>query len=457
MTEGEWLALAGQNVRIAFGYETEHRLGEFIACGGAGAVFDFPTWEGNPWVIKVLDPDSPIAGQENESLRNYRALIGFQPGLMKFSSWQGTLEYEGKQFSCYIMRKGKSLREVWENESERGELSAKPLSLRRILAFLIRGLQALKEAGLSHGDIKADNILLVKHNERFIPMFTDYGTVAKKMIPIGSRYYKPSEEEYASPLEERIAYDLHCLCMTFCELFGIEDDDLSPIDKLDLILSGILRTMRDNSLRAYERLKELDKLLKEEVEKKEKVRIPVTFYLSNIPRYSVESLPFDTFKTWRGYSLLRDRNALPGEEFDPLLLMEIPKGRYETVCQLLAVYDWRWKDFFLPIARCYDSRGNDYVLIHAPDDERKSFCGPYSRRIQEADGIPCTLENAWEKSYEMEGFFRLFARERINIEFSAANIWHRDGDWKLNLFEAANLELAKETAETVCINWKERE
>ena len=453
MTEREWLALAGQNVRIAFGYETEHRLGKFIACGGAGAVFDFPdTWEGNPWVIKVLDPDSPIAEQENESLRNYRALIGFQPGLMKFSSWQGTLKYEGKQFSCYIMCKGKSLREVWENESERCELFAEPLSFRRILAFLIRGLQALKEAGLSHGDIKADNILLVKHNERFIPMFTDYGTVAKKMIPIGSWCYKPYEREYASPLEERIAYDLHCLYMTFCGLFGIEDDVVSSVAELDPILPKILRTMRDNSRRAYERLEELDNLLKEEV-----VRIPVTFYLSNIPRYSVESLPFDTFKTWRGYSLLRDRNALPGEEFDPLLLMKIPKGRYETVCQLLEACDKHWKDFFLPIARCYDSRGNDYVLIHAPDDERKSYCGPYSRRIQEADGIPYTLEAArgWEKSHKMKDFFRLLARERINIEFSAANIWLRDSKWKLNLFEVNPLEKADESAETVSVNWRD--
>ena len=283
-------------------------------------------------------------------------------------------------------------------------------------------------------------------------MFTDYGTVAKEMIPIGSRCYKPSEKEYASPLEERIAYDLHCLCMTFCELFGIEDDDLSSVAELDRILPRILRTMRDNSRRAYKRLEELDNLLEEE-----EVRIPVTFYLSNIPRYSVESLPFDTFKTWRGYSLLRDRNALPGEEFDPLLLMKIPKGRYETVCQLLEACDKHWKDFFLPIARCYDSRGNDYVLIHAPDDERKSYCGPYSRRIQEADGIPYTLEAAgrWEKSHKMKDFFRLLARERINLEFSAANIWLRDSKWKLNLFEVNTLEMADESAETVSVNWRE--
>ena len=452
MTETEWLSLAEKIVRVDFGYETEHRLGKFIACGGAGAVFDFPdTWEGNPWVIKVLDPDSPIAEQENESLRNYRALIGFQPGLMKFSSWQGTLKYAGKQFSCYIMRKGKSLKEVWENESERGELFAEPLSFRRILAFLIRGLQALKEAGLSHGDIKADNILLVKHQEGFIPMFTDYGTVAEKMIPIGSQYYKPSEREYASPLEERIAYDLHCLCMTFCELFGIEDDDLSPLAELDRALPKILRTMRNSSRRAFERLEELNNLLKGQIE------IPVAFYLSGIPRYSVENLPFDTFKKWRGHSLLRDRNALPGEEFDPLLLMKIPKGRYETVCQLLEVYGKHWKDFFLPIARCYDSRGNDYVLIHAPDDERKSSCGPYSKRIQGTDGIPYTLEAAgeWEKCPEMKNFFRLLARERINIEFSAANIWHRDGNWKLNLFEVNTLEKDDKSAETVCVIWRE--
>lgn len=452
MTEREWLALAEKIVRVDFGYETEHRLGKFIACGGAGAVFDFPdTWEGKPWVIKVLDPDSPIAEQENESLRNYRALIGFQPGLMKFSSWQGTLKYDGKQFSCYIMRKGKSLKEVWENESERGELFAEPLTFRRMLAFLVRGLQALKEAGLSHGDIKADNILLVKHQEGFIPMFTDYGTVAKEMIPIGSRFYKCDKSEYASPLEERIAYDLHCLCKTFCELFGIEDEDLSPLAELDHALPKILRTMRNSSRRAFERLEELNNLLKGQIE------IPVAFYLSGIPRYSVENLPFDTFKKWREYSLLRDRNALPGEEFDPLLLMKIPKGRYETVCQLLEVYGKHWKDFFLPIARCYDSSGNEYVLIHAPDDERKSSCGPYSKRIQGIDGIPYTLEAAgeWEKSYEMKDFFRLLARERINIEFSAANIWLRDSKWKLNLFEVNTLEKADESAETVSVTWRE--
>ena len=103
MPEDFWKQLAGKWVTVTAGCMENIRLGGLIGCGGAGAVYEFTRWGSVEWVIKVLDPDSPVAGQELKSLRHYRgSTLHYKPGVMKFNSWTGTLEWEGRKYFCYI-------------------------------------------------------------------------------------------------------------------------------------------------------------------------------------------------------------------------------------------------------------------------------------------------------------------------------------------------------------------
>ena len=451
MTEEQWKQLAFKDVIVSAGFKERLRLGERLGSGGAGAVYDMGKRHGCEWVIKVLAaPDSPVSEQELTSLNIYRGNFRYHNALMKFNSWSGILEYEGKTYSCYMMRKGRPLadaieeQEDWLTDSE---------NIIRLAAYLVHGIFALKNKGFSHGDIKADNILLVEHQNNFYPVFSDYGTVSDRKHQIRSNPYHCDDTEYASPLEERIAYDLHCLYMVFCRICGVEDIDVLPLT-LNKKVFKLLKTMRSPEKKAFDRLNEIMNLLKEYC-----VDIPVAFYLDAIPTYELtEDFPFEKIMQWGEYAILRDKNTIPGTAFDPLLLLPIKSGHYEKVYKILIKHN-KLRDFIMPIARYFDKNSNEYVLIHAPDDRNK--CSRYNRdeddeRIQDDTAIPYTLKHArdYDKKWEKRNFLDILTDLKVNIEFSTQDIWHMDGRWKLNLFSAAFLEQAEKDAESCRILWK---
>lgn len=452
MTEEQWGEMAHKIVSVTAGYEETCRLGSLLGHGGAGAVYDLCEWNGGKWVIKVLDPDSPVAEQELESLRLYRGKIRYIPDLMKFHSWTGKLNFNGKTYPCYVMRKGKTLADALNPEKQELWLSD-PQEVMRVTAHLVNGICSLKKAGLSHGDIKADNILLCEFRDTFYPMFSDYGTVAAETINVGTIAHHCEKREYASRLEERIAYDLHCLYLVLCQIYKVEDGIL-PLS-LDRNIFKLLRIMRDADKKAFDRLPEIMEFLKENY-----VTVPVSFYLDAVPQYELaENFPFEKIMQWGEYAILRDKNAEHGGPFDPLLLMKIPEGRFDTVYKILVKHN-KLHDFVMPIARYFDKNNNEYVLIHAPDDKNKCCCHDLDgddERLQDDTAIPYTLELAareLDKKRKIRHILDILTDLKVNIEFTPGDIWHLDGRWKLNLFSAAFLEQAEKDAESCRILWK---
>ena len=118
---------------------------------------------------------------------------------MKFSSAIGTLEYNNTYFPCYMMRKGLPLSNAIK---EKDACLDFPQNVMQFIATLINGINALKNEGLSHGDIKADNILLIKYNENFYALLSDYGTISGEKIPIRTNPYLCDANEYASPMRK---------------------------------------------------------------------------------------------------------------------------------------------------------------------------------------------------------------------------------------------------------------
>ena len=334
---------------------------------------------------------------------------------------------------------------------------------------LVNGIYSLKNMGLSHWDIKAANILLfnydtLKGESKLIPMLSDYGTVSPKNHSIGTYHYKCCGTEYDSELEKGIAYDLHCLYMTLRGIY--EDIDLLfpasiILPEMPECVEKCLRIMSDNEEKAFKRLQQLTENLKKE----KLLDVPVSFYLDAVPKYQLEvNFPFEKIMEWDGYSIMRDKNTIADEVFDPLLLMKIPPGRYDTVYNILVQHN-EMSTFVMPIARYFDKNGQEYVLIHAPDDHNKCSRIPKTDkntvklRIQDRSGIPYTLamENVKYRNLEINFFINILSRQRVNIEFSPKDIWHMDGVWKLNLFSADFLETADENAEKFCLNWKKIE
>ena len=467
MTQTQWQNLEFKDVVLKSGMNEHLRLGQLLGRGGAGAVYDLDLyrrdwhdcWNNRGWVVKVLDPTSPVAKQEAKSINNYCGRGRFNPGLMKFNSWRGTIVCEGQEYSCYFMRKGITLKEAiilkeeWLND---------PKEVMRLTAFLVNGIYALKNMGLSHGDIKAENILLCYYGvgkKKLIPMLADYGTVSQETHSIGTYRYQCLKTEYDSELEKGIAYDLHCLYMTLRGIY--EDiDTLFPtsimLPEMPECIEACLRIMSDNEEKAFDRLRKLTEYFK-----KEELDIPVSFYLDAVPRYQLEKdFPFDIIIQWNDYAILRDKNTIPDTVFDPLLLMKIPAGRYEIACDLLVSFN-NINQFVMPIARYFDDANNEYVLIHAPDDRRKCTMHSSSieQRIQNAEGVPYTLEHASPevKSLKMQRFINDLSQQKVNIEFSPKDIWHMDDSWKLNLFSVDFLESSDEDAEKICLIWKKTE
>ena len=450
MSPEEWKNLAYRKVTVEFGYRKKLNLGELLGYGGSGAVFaipDFPNPGENNLVIKVLDPDSQIMQQELRSLNKFRSAMRFERSIMKFRHWQGELTFEDRKFPCYVMQKGESLAKA---VAANAQWLYDPLELMRLMAFMVGGICSLRNTGLSHGDIKEDNILLVAYKETFFPMFSDYGTVSERETAAKSNHaFKCEPLEYKSELEKRVAYDLHCLYEVFCRICKIEDGLLFP-ETLDRKICKLLRIMRNQGTRAFDRLQNLMDELKEQI------YVPVSFFLDAVPTYRLEEdFPFETVMEWDGHRIVRDKNVPPGEQFDPLLLMKIPSGRYETVYDILASCD-RLEDFVMPICRYMDKDGNEYVLIHAPDDARNVRLNIFlEKRIQDSGGIPCTLEAAHESSQRniITDFSRVLVHYKVNIEFSAENIWRIDRKWKMNLFSVNFLEKADKTAKRCRILW----
>ena len=443
MTEGAGPAAAPSRdlpahaeVTIRAGHEETLRLGELLGSGGAGVVYELPDWGNDQWVIKVLDPDSPVAKQEIGSLGLYRGNMRYAVGLMKFSSWQGELTFGGRTYPCYFMRRGKTLKEAVDKKDPRLK---DPETLLRLIACLVQGLCALRDNGLSHGDIKPGNILLAEYKGRIFPMLADYGTVAKRKHGVRTVGYTCQKTEYKTLLEERIAYDLQCLYLAIRPVCGADGDVLSAVSPG---VAKLLRIMRDPAKKGFARLDELKGKLEDWS------CIPVSFYLDAVPDYELtEELPFEEVMGWKGFRILRDRNAPPGEPFDPLLLMEIPQGRYRTACELLRRCNDIGK-FVMPICRYVDKEGGEHVLVHAPDDREKCLSLPRSRtpaaqRIRGPEGVPFTLESApaGDKERVLAGFAKIPALRRADVAFSEKDIWHMDGNWKLNLFSVDRLEM----------------
>ena len=461
MTSKQWQNLEYKEVVIKSGMREHLRLGGLLGRGGAGTVYDLCKWNNRDWVIKVLDQNSTIAAQEIQSINAFHGLGRFTPGLMKFNSWRGTLVCDGQEYSCYFMRKGKTLKEAITNKDD---WLNNPKEVMRLIAVLVNGICSLKNMGLSHRDIKAENILLYDYctrnrEQKLIPVFSDYGTVSKETHSIGTFHYQCRNTEYDSELEKGIAYDLHCLYMTLRGIY--EDIDIFfPVSiilpEMPECIEECLCIMSDSETKAFDRLYKLTEYLK-----KEKLDIPVSFYLDAIPRYQLENdFPFETIIQWNDYAIVRDKNTIPNTVFDPLLLMKIPAGRYETACDLLVALN-DINQFVMPIAHYSDNANNEYVLIHAPDDRRK--CTQHSsaieQRIQDAEGVPYTLEqeSAINKSNEMRHFISRLSRQKVNIEFSPKDIWHMDDKWKLNLFSVDLGESADKDAEKICLHWKKIE
>lgn len=446
MSEERWKQLAYKKVTVDAANREDLQLGKLLGVGGAGAVYELCEWNGHKWVIKVLDPDSPVAVKELKSLNRYRGNIRYAPDLMKFHSWTGKLEYNGEKYLCYMMRKGRTLadaiknQELWVSETQ---------EVMRITAQIVNGICSLKNAGLSHGDIKADNILLYEYENTFYAMLSDYGTVSGKRHEVLTIAYHCKESEYDSSLEECIAYDLHCLYLVLCKIYKVEDDTL-PLC-LDQKIFKLLRIMRNANKKAFERLREIMEFLKENY-----IDTPVSFYLDAIPRYELtEKFPFDKIMQREEYIVLRDKNAVAGEAFDPLLLMKIPTGRYDIVYKILVKHN-KLNDFVMPIARYFDKCGNEYVLIHAPDDRNKCLTkfkhDIKNKRIQDNTGIPYTLatENDVTQEHVVQKFSDKLTHLRVNIEIAAGDIWQLDGIWKLNLFSAKSIELDVDKSIFMC-------
>lgn len=213
----------------------------------------------------------------------------------------------------------------------------------------------------------------------------------------------------------------------------MEDDILRPA-LLDCRIFNLLRIMRNTAKKAFARLQEIMAFLKSY-----NIAVPISFNLDAVPQYELtEDFPFEKVMQWGEYAVLRDKNTPAGAVFDPLLLMKIPAGRYENVYKILVEHN-NLNAFVMPIARYLDTVGNEYVLIHAPDDKNKcirkvKFSG--NERIQDAPGIPYTLALAMPeiKKREMSGLINGFISRKVNIEISPEDIWHLDESWKLNLF-----------------------
>lgn len=452
MVKDQWMQLAYQDVIVRAGSIDFVRLGKCLGYGGAGAVYDLEGREGGKWVIKVLAPDSPVSEQELISLNIYRGNLRYKEGLMKFNSWSGILEYNGEMYSCYMMRKGRPLSDAIEKKEDWLKI---PENILHLAAYLVHGICALQNAGFSHGDIKASNILLIEHKNKLYPMFSDYGTVSNRKLDIQTNSHHCDKMEYDSPLEKCIAYDLYCLYLVLCHICGVEDDiDILPLT-LDKRIFKLLRIMRKEEKKAFVRLQEIMELLKEY-----QIKIPVSFYLDAIPTYELtEEFPFEKIMHWGEYVILRDKNAIPGTAFDPLLLLPIESDRYEKVYKILVEYD-NLNTFVMPIARYFDEDGNEYVLIHAPDDSNKHPEKIHRDfddvRIQDNTGVPYTLDltTPVKQKREMTLFTDKMIKKKINIEFSLQDIWHMDDTWKLNLFSVKILEIAENDAMVCRILWK---
>lgn len=461
MSSDLWKNLAGKEVCVRAGFKETCQLGKLLGLGGAGAVYDFRRWGNDDWVIKVLNPDSEVAKQELKSCRLFHAASRYPSkpvGLMKFNTINGTLTCDDERFDCYFMRKGETLSDAIGHGEE---WLKNPEQILRLLAYLVNGIAALKDMGLGHGDIKASNILLVEHRGMLFPMFSDYGTISDKKPPVGSVSYEPTKYEYGCEQEKLIAYDLHCLCEVIYEIFASVYNRLllrgMPSDAGDPEIEQVLRIMRNNREKAFVRLYKLMSFIADKVDD-----IPVSFYLDIIPRFELtEEFPFDTVSKWGDHLILRDKNVPSGEPFDPLLLMKIPKDRYDEVYKILTRHN-NLAHFVLPICRYYDRQGNEYVLIHAPDDwEKRSHCEsgnqPAKWRIQDASGKPHTLEKSAspiEAERVLAEFLLIFSRLKVNVSFSRKDIWRLDGTWKLNLFSVDRLEPAEKNADTCSISWK---
>ncbi len=451
MTEEKWLLLAGQEVTVSAGCDEKVKLGNLLGCGGAGAVFDFCRWGTQEWVVKVLDPESPVAEQELKSLKRYRSGIRYEIALMKFHSWTGTLRHKDKIYPCYLMRKGRTLTGAIENHEPWLD---DPHEVMRITATLVTGIISLKNAGISHGDIKTDNILLFEYQDTFHAMFSDYGTVSEEKLTVRTIPYQCDTSEYDSLLEERIAYDLHCLYLVLCRIYDVKNDVI-PLHVDDRIFK-LLQLMRNNNMKAFERLKKLMDHLPAD-----RIKLPVSFHLDAVPRYKLtENFPFEKVMQWGEYCVLRDKNAIPGENFDPLLLMKIPPDRYDTVCKIIAAHN-NIETFVMPIARYFDSDGGEYVLIHAPDDKRKCRHHRHTdiedERLRDDSGTPYTLALAPDdmKKQQIAYFIRVISNlpMPVDVEISAPAIWHLDRHWKLNLFAVDLLQTGK-SRDRVCIKWE---
>ena len=442
MQHAQWQLLAHQEVIVCAGYKEHLRLGKLLGCGGAGAVYDMCQWGDVEWVIKVLDPESPVAKQEFKSLNFFRGKCRYEIGLMKFNAWAGLLRYDNQVYPCYMMRKGRTLAQAIQDGDD---WLNNPQEIMRQTAYLINGICSLKKIGLSHGDIKPENILLVEYKDTSYAMFSDYGTVSDKKHGISSDKYNCEATEYASPLEERIAYDLHCLYKVLCLICGVEDDVIFGIDQK---LSDLLCIMRKAEEKAFVRLKKVMDLLKEY-----DIAVPVSFYLDAIPMYELtEDFPFEEVKQWGKYAILRDKNAIPGTAFDPLLLLQIEPGRYEKVYNILVEHN-NLNAFVMPIARYRDKNGNEYVLIHAPDDKNKCISknsrGIGSERIQDESGVPYTLSLAMPgvRARERNRLNNKLNRRKVKVEISPEDIWHLDESWKLNLFSVKILDFVEQDTE----------
>lgn len=420
------------------------RLGEFLGAGGAGAVYalranDFPS----PAVIKILDPDSPLTSQELESCRCFRANGRFLDGIMKFTSWLGTLTLNGRKYPYYIMRRGKTLHDALSEGNIRWLRERDPQEMIRLIAYLVTGIYGLKSMGLSHHDIKPSNILLISHNGKTYPVFSDYGAVAQGDINIGTIPYSCVNTEYSTPLEKNIAYDLHCLYVTIYNIYeNINlDEEPCPVLKMEKEIASILRIMRDASKKAFDRLDEL--MFKKHLA--EKTNTPVSFYLDAVPQGNLaDYFPFEEIMHWNELVILRDKNANQ-DKFDPMLLMKITSDRYKTVYKVLVEYN-KLDTFVLPIRHYYD-HDHEYVLIHAPDDKNKCVLHKKtgaSKRILDSTGIPYTLEFASSREIEqkMSVFAELMNLQQIDCKFSPKDIWYMDGRWKLNLFSVDFLEFS---------------
>ena len=62
-----------------------------------------------------------------------------------------------------------------------------------------------------------------------------------------------------------------------------------------------------------------------------------------------------------------------------------------------------------------------------------------------------------QKDRVISNFIEILSRQKVNIEFSAHDIWHVDGIWKLNLFSVDFLGSANKNAEKVCLKWEKTE